>query len=90
MEWEDSRFARNLHLARQAVGDSLRKWALAQLSLLLPPTRSGSVPPPFSETDGLVMVRKDWKVLTVEATGPPARPGAPLVSSASFGIEAAT
>jgi hypothetical protein len=36
------------------------------------------------------MVRKDWKVLTVEATGPPARPGAPLVSSASFGIEAAT
>jgi len=43
----------------------------------------------FRTTDGSVVVRKDWKVLLVDATGLPARFGVPPTSSAEVAFTVA-
>jgi hypothetical protein len=43
----------------------------------------------FSETDGTVVVRKDWKVLTVDITGLPAQFGVPPTSSSDIAVTVA-
>jgi hypothetical protein len=43
----------------------------------------------FSETDGSVVVRKDWKVLTVDITGLPAQFGVPPTSSGDIAVTVA-
>jgi hypothetical protein len=43
----------------------------------------------FSETDGSVVVRKDWKVLTVDITGLPAQFGVPPTSSDDIAVTVA-
>ena len=43
----------------------------------------------FSETDGSVVVRKDWKVLTVDITGLPGQFGVPPSSSADIAVTVA-
>lgn len=43
----------------------------------------------FSETNGSVVVRKDWKVLTVDITRLPAQFGVPPTSSGSVAVTAA-
>jgi hypothetical protein len=43
----------------------------------------------FSETDGSVVVRKDWKVLTVDVTHLPMRFGVPAISAGNVGITVA-
>jgi hypothetical protein len=43
----------------------------------------------FSETDGSVVVRKDWKVLTVDITGLPAQFGVPPTSSSDIAVTVA-
>jgi hypothetical protein len=43
----------------------------------------------FSETDGSVVVRKDWKVLTVDITALPAQFGVPPTSSGDIAVTVA-
>jgi hypothetical protein len=43
----------------------------------------------FSETDGSVVVRKDWKVLTVDITGLPKQFGVPPTSSPDIAVTVA-
>jgi hypothetical protein len=43
----------------------------------------------FSETDGSVVVRKDWKVLTVDITGLPGQFGVPPTSSGDIAVTVA-
>jgi hypothetical protein len=43
----------------------------------------------FSETDGSVVVRKDWKVLTVDITGLPDQFGAPPTKSSDIAVTVA-
>ena len=43
----------------------------------------------FSETDGSMVVRKDWKVLTVDITGLPAQFGVPPTSSGDIAVTVA-
>jgi hypothetical protein len=43
----------------------------------------------FSETDGSVVVRKDWKVLTVDITGLPDQFGVPPTSSGDIAVTVA-
>ncbi len=43
----------------------------------------------FQVTNGSVVVRKDWKVLTVDVTGLPARFGVPPTSSADVAVTVA-
>jgi len=43
----------------------------------------------FSENDGSVVVRKDWKVLTVDITGLPGQFGVPPSSSADIAVTVA-
>ena len=43
----------------------------------------------FSENDGSVVVRKDWKVLTVDITGLPGQFGVPPTSSADIAVTVA-
>ncbi len=43
----------------------------------------------FSETDGSVVVRKDWKVLTVDVSGLPAQFGVPPTSSGDVAVTVA-
>ena len=43
----------------------------------------------FSETDGSVIVRKDWKVLTVDITGLPTQFGVPPTSSSDIAVTVA-
>jgi hypothetical protein len=43
----------------------------------------------FSETDGSVIVRKDWKVLTVDITGLPTQCGVPPTSSSDIAVTVA-
>ena len=43
----------------------------------------------FSETDGSVVVRKDWKVLIVDVTGLPAQFGVPPTSSGDIAVTVA-
>ncbi len=43
----------------------------------------------FSETDGSVVVRKDWKVLTVDITGLPDQFGVPPTSSSDIAVTVA-